>query len=106
MIQKNKNASNAIIITVSERAKAIETAIYFRIENDNKLHRTNIITVFSKSSPKPMQVVQVRSSENGKLWVIDEYVNETYYTFIFRIVISIILLIIAVVAFIKEKWNS
>jgi hypothetical protein len=102
IVCKNQSVSNAIIITVSENAKGVETATYFRVENDNNLHRVNIIRVFSRNTPKPMQIVKVRYSENGKLWVIDEYVNEIYLVYIFRIVVSVVLLFISIFAIFKE----
>jgi hypothetical protein len=96
-ILETQNLQNAMVVNFTERARAFETAVYFIVENDNKLHRTHIVTGFTNNIfPEPMQLIHVRCDENRKLWVIDEYIRETYISYNSGIVVSIVLLILGI----------
>ena len=99
-IVNSPDTKDAVIITVNN-LRGSEMPVYFKIANDEKKYRTHLTKGISKNIIKEGQMVHVKGDENGKLYIIYEYLKETYATYIGRIIVSVFILIIAVYLLIK-----
>ena len=106
-IVKSDDTIDATIIFVMERAKNFEKAVYYKMANDEKLYRTHVVTIFSRNIIEPEKKVHIKSNKKGNMYVINEYLHETYATYILRVIISGCGLLLSFLLFsIAKKFNA
>ena len=102
IIDNLSDEKDAVVISITEPKKnGLEKAVYFKILDDNNIYTTHLVTVFSDNNIEQGQVVHVKSDEKRKQFIINEFADETYANYIYRIVVSIFCFTMAIFIFFK-----
>jgi len=101
-IVKTEGINYGIIISITNPTrKGLERTVYFIVENDENIYRTNLITAFSKNKIEKGQRIHIKSDESKELNIIIDLLNETYANYIYGIITAVFCFTISILLFIK-----